>query len=301
MSIPEQEGYVPVDGYRVWYRIVGGGAENERSPLVILHGGPGAPHDYLGNLQALASEARRVVFYDQLGCGRSDHPDDPALCTVARFADELHTVRSELGLSRVHILGQSWGGMLAQEYALRQPQGLLSLILANTTSSIPMWVAEANRLRELLPPEINATLLAHEQAGTTDSQEYVDAVQVFYDRHVCRVRPYPDYVQRGFDQLGFVYNYMNGPSEFHIVGTIKDWDRSSRLHEIRVPTLIISGRYDESTPIQNEVLHRGIPGSKWVMLEHSSHLAHVEEPELYMQTVQAFLLRVEAQDVIGGK
>jgi len=291
------EGYVPVDGYRVWYRIVGGGASRERIPLMILHGGPGAPHDYLENLQELASETRRVVFYDQLGCGHSDHPDDPALCYVARFADELETVRRELGLERVHILGQSWGGMLAQEYALRQPRGLVSLILANTTSSIPMWVAEANRLRQQLPPEANATLLRHEEAGTTDSQEYLDAMQVFYDRHVCRVRPYPDYVRRGFDQIGFVYNYMNGPSEFHIVGVIKDWDRTDRLSEIRVPTLIISGRYDESTPLLNEVLHRGIAGSEWVVLENSSHLAHVEEPELYMQTVQAFLERVEGRDV----
>lgn len=300
MVLRSQEGYVPVDGYRVWYRIIGGGASRERIPLMILHGGPGAPHDYLENLQELASETRRVVFYDQLGCGRSDHPDDPALCYVARFADELETVRRELGLERVHILGQSWGGMLAQEYALRQPQGLVSLILANTTSSIPMWVAEANRLREQLPPEVNATLLRHEEAGTTDSQEYLDAMQVFYDRHVCRVRPYPDYVQRGFDQIGYVYNYMNGPSEFHIVGVIKDWDRTDRLSEIRVPTLIISGRYDESTPLLNEVLHRGIAGSEWVVLENSSHLAHVEEPERYMQTVQAFLERVESQDAFDN-
>ena len=296
MLLREEEGYIPVDGYRVWYRIIGGGAENEKIPLMILHGGPGAPHDYLENLQALGSETRRIVFYDQLGCGRSDHPDEPALCNVARFADELETVRWTLGLERVHILGQSWGGMLAQEYALRQPQGLASLILANTTSSIPLWVAEANRLRDLLPPEVNATLQKHEAAGTTDSKEYQEAMQVFYNRHVCRVQPYPEYVQRAFDQIGYVYNYMNGPSEFHIVGVIKDWDRSDRLYEIHIPTLIISGRYDESTPMLNEILHRGIAGSEWVVLEHSSHLAHVEEPELYMQLVNAFLQRVESAD-----
>lgn len=239
MTLREQEGYVPVDGYRVWYRIVGGG-EHEKIPLMILHGGPGAPHDYLENLAALASDSRQVIFYDQLGCGRSDQLDDPALCYVARFADELETVRRELGLERVHILGQSWGGMLAIEYALRQPRGLVSLVLANTTSSIPLWVAEANRLREELPPEVNATLLRHEEAGTTDSREYRDAVGVFYARHVCRVRPLPEFVQRAFDQIGFVYNYMNGPSEFHITGVIRDWDRTDRLSEIGVPTLIIS-------------------------------------------------------------
>lgn len=295
MSLPEQEGFVPINGYRVWYRSVGGGSDQEGFPLLVLHGGPGAPHDYLENLEALASETRRVIFYDQLGCGHSDQPDDPSLCQVSRFADEVGTIRQELGLDRVHILGQSWGGMLAIEYALRQPQGLVSLILANTTSSIPLWVAEANRLRAELPPEVNATLLRHEEAGTTSDPEYNEAMDVFYARHVCRVRPMPEFVQRAFDKIGFVYNYMNGPSEFHVIGVIKDWDRTDRLSEIHIPTLILSGRYDESTPLINEVLHRGIVGSEWVILENSSHLAHVEEPELYMQTVQAFLNRVEGR------
>jgi L-proline amide hydrolase len=295
MSMLEQKGFVPVDGYRVWYRSVGGGSDQEGFPLLILHGGPGAPHDYLENLEALASDTRRVIFYDQLGCGRSDQPDDPSLCQVSRFADEVETLRRELGLDRVHILGQSWGGMLAIEYALRRPRGLVSLILANTTSSIPLWIAEANRLRAELPPEVNATLLRHEEAGTTGDPEYSEAMDVFYTRHVCRIRPIPEFVQRTFDKIGFVYNYMNGPSEFHVVGVIKDWDRTGRLSEIHVPTLILSGRYDESTPLINEVLHRGIVGSEWVILENSSHLAHVEEPELYMQTVQAFLNRVEGR------
>ncbi|MFL5693225.1 MAG: proline iminopeptidase-family hydrolase [Ktedonobacteraceae bacterium] len=294
MSVREKEGYVPVDGYRVWYRSVGGG-EGEHTPLLILHGGPGVPHDYLENLEALASDTQRVIFYDQLGCGRSDQPDDTSLWRVERFVEELATVRRELGLDRVHILGQSWGGMLAIEYALTQPQGLLSLILSNTTSSIPLWVAEANRLRSELPPEVNDTLSRHEAAGTTDDQEYQDAMQVFYDRHVVRVKPVPEYVQRALDNTGFVYAYMNGPSEFHVIGVIKDWDRTDRLSEIQVPTLILSGRYDEATPVINTILHKGIAGSEWILFENSSHLSHVEEPELYMQTVRAFLNRVEGR------
>lgn len=291
----KQEGFVPVDGYRVWYQIVGGGSEPEQVPLLILHGGPGAPHDYLENLAALASDRRRVIFYDQLGCGNSDLPDDVSLWNVPRFADEVATVRRELGLSRVHILGQSWGGMLAIEYAIRQPEGLVSLIIANSSASIPMWVAEANRLRSELPPGVNETLLKHEQAGTTDDPEYREAVQVFYDLHLIRVSPLPEFVQRAYDKTGFLYNYMNGPSEFYITGVIKDWDRTDRLGDIHAPTLILSGRYDESTPLLNEVLHKGIAGSEWVVLENSSHLAHVEEEELYMATVNAFLDRVEAE------
>lgn len=293
MSLREQEGFITVEnGYRVWYRSVGG-EEHEGIPLLILHGGPGFPHDYLENLAALATEQRRIIFYDQLGCGRSDKPDDLSLWQVPRFVTELATVRRELGLGRVHILGQSWGGMLAIEYALTQPEGLTSLILSNTASSIPLWIAEANRLRAELPPEVNATLLRHEEAGTTDDPEYQEAMMVFYSRHVIRV-PMPDYVQRAFDTYSqAVYYTMNGPSEFHVIGTIKDWDRTDRLGEISVPTLILSGRYDESTPIINEILLKWIVGSEWVVFENSSHLSHVEEAELYMQTVQAFLKRVE--------
>ncbi len=293
-----QEGFVPVeDGYRVWYRSIGGGAEQESVPLLCLHGGPGVPHDYLENLALMASEKRRVIFYDQLGCGFSDVPENTARWQIPRFVTELATVRKELGLERVHILGQSWGGMLAIEYALTQPQGLESLILANTTPSIPLWVAEADRLREQLPPEVNAALLKHEAAGTTDDSEYQEAMLVFYDRHVIRIKPMPEFVQRGFDRLSQpVYYTMNGPSEFHVIGTIKDWDRTARLAEISVPTLIVSGRYDESTPVINEILHKGIPGSEWVVFEQSSHLAHAEEPELYMKTVLAFLGKVEGHN-----
>jgi len=294
MTIREEEGYIPVeDGYRVWYRSAGGGGAGEQVPLLLLHGGPGAPHDYLENLQALATETRRVIFYDQLGCGRSDQPDEPERWRIPRFVEEVGMVRRALGLERVHILGQSWGGMLAIEYALTQLEGLVSLILSNTTSSIPLWIAEANRLRAELPPEVQATLTRHEEAGTTDSEEYQQAMLVFYNRHVLRTQPMPDYVQRTFDNMGQVYSTMNGPSEFHVIGVIKDWDRTARLAEIRVPTLIISGRYDEATPTINQVLQRGIPGSEWMVLENSSHLSHVEEPELYMQAVRNFLSNVE--------
>lgn len=293
MSVREEEGFVPVGEYRVWYRSVGGGAEHENIPLLTLHGGPGIPHDYISDMAALASDTRRVIFYDQLGCGRSDQPHNPALWTIERTVAEIGIVRAALGLDRVHLWGQSFGGLFAIEYALRQPQGLVSLILASSTSSIPLWIAEANRLREELPPEVQATLLAHERAGTIDDPEYLRATQVFYDRHVIRLKPIPEHVQRAMDQAGEVYLTMNGPTEFLVIGTIKDWDRTDRLSEIHVPTLITSGRYDESTPVLNEVLHNGIAGSQWVLFEQSSHMAHVEERELYLSTVKAFLEGVE--------
>ncbi len=293
----EQEGFIPVDGYRVWYRVVGGGAQREHTPLLTLHGGPGVPHDYITDMAALASASRRVIFYDQLGCGRSDQPNNPALWTIERSVAEIGTVRRALGLDKVHLWGQSFGGLFALEYALSQPPGLASLILASSTSSIPLWIAEANRLRQALPPEVQAALLRHEQAGTLDDPEYLQATTVFYDRHVIRLKPIPPHVQRAMDQTGQVYYTMNGPTEFSVIGTIKDWDRTNRLSEIHVSTLITSGRYDESTPLLNEVLHKGIAGSEWVIFEHSSHMAHVEERELYLATVKAFIERVEANIV----
>ena len=294
MSLYEEEGYIPVDGFRVWYRIVGGGAEHEKVPLLTLHGGPGIPHDYITDMAALASENRRVIFYDQLGCGRSDQPNNPAMWTIERSVAEISTVRRALGLEKIHLWGQSFGGLFSLEYALSQPPGLVSLILASSTSSIPLWVAEANRLRGALPPQVQATLLRHEQEGTLNDPEYMQATQVFYDRHVIRLKPIPPHVQRAMDQAGQVYLIMNGPTEFHVIGTIKDWDRTNRLSEIRVPTLITSGRYDESTPLLNETLHKGIAGSQWIIFENSSHMAHVEERELYLATVKVFIEEVEA-------
>jgi proline-specific peptidase len=296
-SHPVTEGYVPFHGYRTWYRSAGDPAwDAERAPLLLLHGGPGAPHDYLEPLEALAETSRRVILYDQLGAGNSDHPHDAEMWSVSLFVEELATVRQSLGLDRAHILGQSWGGMLAMEHALTQPRGLLSLVIADSPASIPQWVAEANRLRAELPPDVQRTLTEHEAAGTTDSPAYQEAMLVFYRRHVCRLDPWPDCVIRTFEKLAAepeVYFTMNGPSEFHVIGKLKDWDITDRLGEIRVPTLLISGRYDEATPAIMRTVQRGIPGAEWVVFEESSHMPHVEETERVLPVIADFLERVE--------
>lgn len=291
------EGRLPFRGHQVWYRIVGGGEEPGRLPVLLLHGGPGATHDYLESLEALAETGRRAIFYDQLGCGRSDLPDDPSLYTVELFVDEVDVVRSELGLDRIHLFGNSWGGMLAMEYALTQSDGLASLVLASSPASIPQWVAETGRLRSLLPEDVQETLDRHESAGTTDSQEYEDACLVFYKRHVCRLEEWPDYVLRSFDFLqhhGLVYRTMNGPSEFHVTGTLRDWDVTGRLGEIRVPTLVVSGEHDEATPAINRTVSEAIPGARSVILPGCSHMAHVEDPEGYIRLLDTFFSEVEA-------
>jgi proline-specific peptidase len=292
------EGYIPFKGYQTWYRIVGEGEEAGKLPLLCLHGGPGATHDYLESLDAMADTGRRVIYYDQLGCGKSVIPmSNPSMWTIDLFVEEVDVVRKALGLERIHLLGQSWGGMLSMEYMFTQPTGVASLTIASSPASMIQWVEEANRLREELPLEVQAALLKHEAAGTTTDPEYLEAMQVFYDRHVCRRQPYPDYVQRSFDFLGNtpaeVYNTMNGPSEFHVIGVIKNWDVRDRLGEIKVPTLITSGRYDEATPLIAGTIQKRIPGSQWVVFEESSHLAHVEEEERYMQVLGDFISQHE--------
>jgi proline-specific peptidase len=297
-AVSTKEGFVSFRGFNIWYRVVGDREMPGKLPLLCLHGGPGAPHDYLEPLEAMAATGRRVIFYDQLGAGNSDHPHNPSLWTVPLFVEEVGVVCQALGLERLHILGQSWGGMLGMEYALTQPARLASLIVSDSPASMPQWVAEANRLRGDLPSDVQATLLKHEAAGTTDDPAYQEAMLVFYRRHVCRLDPWPDCVNRAFEKLledPEVYNTMNGPSEFHVIGVIKDWDIVNRLGEIHVPALVISGRYDEATPMIAETVHRGIPGSEWVLFENSSHMPHVEETDRYLQVLTSFLDRIESQ------
>ncbi len=290
------EGTIQFRGHETWYRIVGDGEEPGKLPLLCLHGGPGACHDYLESLERVAETGRRAIFYDQLGCGNSSRTDE-SLWNVETFVDEVGAVRDALGLGRTHIFGSSWGGMLAMEYALTNPDGLASLVLSSSPASIPIWAEEANRLRSELPDDVRRALDEHEAAGTTDSPEYQAATQEFYKRHVCRLDPWPGGVLRSFTQMEEnpdVYLYMQGPNEFVITGTFKDWDITGRLGEIDVPTLVTSGRHDECTPRQAEIVHRGIPGSEWVVFEESSHMQFAEEPERYIEVLDDFLTRVEA-------
>jgi L-proline amide hydrolase len=290
------EGRIPFRGGETWYQIVGDGEEPGKLPLVCLHGGPGALHDYIEPLGALAETGRRVVFYDQLGCGKSWLEADASLWTVELYVDELRTLRAQLGLDRIHLFGSSWGGMLAMDYALTKPAGLASLVLSSSPASIPVWAEEANRLRSELPEDVQRVLDDHETAGTIDSPEYEAATMEFYKRHVCRVDPWPDYVLRSFAGLREhpdVYMTMQGPNEFVITGTLKDWDITDRLSEIDIPTLITAGRYDEFTPRQARSLHEGIRGSELATFEQSSHMQFAEERERFIEVVGDFLGRVE--------
>ena len=294
----ETEGRIPFRGYETWYRAVQPENGEERVPLLCLHGGPGANWLHMKPYEALADE-RQVVFYDQVGAGNSAvaGPHDASLWTAELYVEEVGAVREALGLERVHVLGHSWGGMLGMQYAMTQPEGLVSLIAESSPPSVPDWMNELARLRSELPPEVEATLRRHEEAGTFTDPEYENAVMVFYKRHLCRVEPWPDWLVQCFavlDENPEVYHAMNGPSEFHVIGTLRDWDLTPRLGRIEVPTLLFCGRYDEVTPATVEAAHRAIPGSEFVVLEESSHTAQAEEPERTLELVRDFLSRADA-------
>jgi L-proline amide hydrolase len=182
--------------------------------------------------------------------------------------------------------------MLAMEHALTQPQGLRAMAVANSPASMKLWVAEADRMRSLLPAEVQETLARHEAAGTTDSKEYEKAAMVFYERHECRIVPFPDCLQRSFAQIDedpTVYHTMNGPSEFHVIGTLRDWDITARLREIHVPVLVISGEHDEATPAVVRPLVEALPDVRWELVDGASHCTHLERPELFLDLVETFL------------
>ena len=205
-------------------------------------------------------------------------------------------VRDALGLDQVHLLGQSWGGWLAIEYLLSNPSGIASLTLASTSASTRQFVEESSRLKRGLPADVYETMERCEAASDFGDPEYEEAVMMFYQRHLCRLPEWPDCVMRTVSNLegNPVYETMNGPNEFSVIGNLKGWDRTGRLGEISVPTLITVGRHDEITPACSETLKEGIPGSKMVVFEESSHLAHVEETERYLQVVGEFLSGVES-------
>jgi L-proline amide hydrolase len=277
-----------------WYRVVGD-LKSSKTPVMILHGGPGAGHNYCEPIaEVLAQTGRAAVLYDQIGCGNSTHlPDKPKeFWTPELFMEELVLLTEHLGISNKYdIVGQSWGGMLGMQFAITKPKGLNAMVIADSPASMEVWVSEANKLRKELPPEVEATLLKHEAAETTEDPEYVAAVDVFYSRHLCRI-PQPPYVLASFEQLAAdptVYHTMNGPSEFHVIGSLKHWDIRPQLKEISTPTLLVSGQYDEATPAMVKEIHGLIPGSKWELFAESSHMPHVEEPAKFKRVVAEFL------------
>jgi proline-specific peptidase len=289
------EGFVKFRGYNVWYGIAGGHEEPGKLPLLIVHGGPGLTHDYLGPLEAMAATGRRVIFYDQLGCGNSDRPTDWSLWTPELLVDELVTIREALGLDGVHLYGHAYGGALALNYALTQPAGVASLTLADTFPSVPGLIAGWGRLLAAMPPDAQQTIMAYQEFGISANLAHYEETfrKYFIECHVCRV-PLPAPARRSFEKMGNeVYQALHGPRWFKVTGKYRDWDVTPRLGEITLPTLVLCGRHDQCVRELSETIQRGIPGSELVIFEQSSHLPFIEEPEAHMQVLDAFLTHVE--------
>jgi proline iminopeptidase len=287
-AITEESGYADVPGGKVWWMRAGSGS---KTPLLLLHGGPGAGHNYLLSMKALANE-RPVIFYDQLGCGRSDSPDDDALYTVTRAVEEVDAVRKALGLDRIVLFGNSWGAMLAIEYfATRGGPGVEKLVLSGAYASTPQVLVGLKRLLDGLPDGGGARIEALESAGQQQSSEYQSLVQAFYERHLCRALPWPPDVLTTIENISKspAYRAMWGPNEFTIVGNLKDWERRANLGAIRVPTLLTTGQYDEVTLDCHQTILEGVPGSQLLVFEGCSHLTMAEKPAEYSRAVRAFI------------
>lgn len=287
-----KEGFVNIQGFRLFYKTFGEPKKN-KGTILCLHGGPGATHDYLLPLADLSELGYYVVFYDQLGCGKSDLPKDITLFTVERSVEEVEEFRKVMKLGKIHLMGSSWGGLLAIAYALKYQRNMKSLISTGGLHNVPLAVAEMQRMKRNLPEKTFETLKKYETKGDYENPHHMKAAMVFYKRHVCRLDPWPPELLNSLEKISKpVYYTMNGPNEFTIIGGIRYWDVTNRLREIKVPTLVTGGKYDEVSPKVARGIHAGIKGSKLVIFPKSSHLAFWEERDRYMSVLSKFLQRV---------
>lgn len=289
---PSTEGFIQVPGGRIWYAKMGNGTG---IPLIVIHGGPGSTSFGLKAWAALGDD-RVVIRYDQLGCGKSDHPTDPSLFTVDRFVAELQALRDSLHLTEVHLYGRSWGAMLVEAYMATNPTGVRSVVLADPLVTTKQWQADADSLVRTLPDSLQRAIATHEAAGTTDSPEYRGAMREFYARYVRRhpVRSPADADSARQTHGDLTYQYMWGPSEFRATGTLKDFDATEWIKALRIPALFIAGQYDEATPASTRMFSRMVPGAEFAIIPNSAHSTENDNPDEVLRVVRDFIRRVEA-------
>ena len=293
--LPDIERRVKVRGGNIYVR-ANGNLKGIRAPVLMLHGGPGYNHaDFLAILK-LADE-RAVILYDQLDAGLSDQPNNPGNWSVERFVSEIDAIRASFDLNQLHLVGHSWGSALAMQYAARQPAGLTSLTVSGPYFSTRTW--EASTLAEVgtLPGPVREAINEHERAGTTDDPAYQDAIIVYYKQYLER-HPEPDYVKKYKERTGIklapvVYKGMWGPAEIRSSGILRTYDGESLLGEIRVPTLVICGEYDEMSPAAAAPLAKRIQDARMVVVSDSGHMISLDQPDIYVRTVREHLARAD--------
>ena len=281
------QGFIETSNGKIWYQIYGSG---DHTPLLIIHGGPGASSCKLTPIKAISDE-RPVILYDQLGSGKSDRPEDTTLWHLPRFVDELDKLIDSLQLNSVHILGHSWGSTLALEYFLtKKPEKVKSLILAGPLFSTDLWIEDANYLRTQLPDSIQKILTYHEKIGSIDSEEYLSATDYFYDKYLYRKQPIPKYAE--CDSVYFnevIYEQMWGPSEFYCSGNLLNYDRIDRLKEVKIPILLLIGEYDEVRPETMRRIQQLFPNAQLEIINDAAHLTMVDQPEEFNRIIRKFI------------
>jgi proline iminopeptidase len=284
------EGYIEVTGGKVWYKITG---EGNRTPVLILHGGPGATSYYLKPLAALSAN-RPVIFFDQLGCGRSTLQMDTSQMNIDFYVEEVHQVVKALGLKDFYLYGQSWGTILGVEYYFAHPEGIKGIILASPALSGKLWIRDARYLLKQLPDSLQKTIRKYEELKDFHAPEYQKAMMVYYRRHIARRLPWSPDIDSTFAYLGEkVYTYMNGPSEFTFTGTMQHYDATGRLHKITIPSLFICGEYDEARPETTEYYASLVPGSKFAVIKNAAHMTMQDNPEQDLREIENFIEEIE--------
>lgn len=285
-----QEGFISVNGGKVWYKVIGSGT---KTPIFLLHGGPGIPHYYLKPLAALSTD-RPVIFFDQLGCGKSDRITDTSLLNIENYVKQLAQVIDHFNLKEYYLYGNSWGSMLGVEYYLAHPNGVKGLIFSGPALSTARWLQDADTLLATLPMETQQVIRTNEANNTTDAAGYQEAVMAYYDRYLTRKKPMSADMDSSFSQIGMnVYQHMWGPSEFTATGNLKNYDRTEALKQIRVPTLFISGEFDEARPATVQFYTSQTPGARHALIRGSAHLTMQDAPEQELKAITNFLTDIE--------
>jgi len=285
------EGYMPYLEYKTYYRIAGECTGNKK-PLVLLHGGPGSTHNYFEVLDKVAEDGRAVIMYDQLGCGLSATPSRPDLWNAKTWIEELIALRKHLGLDEIHLLGQSWGGMQAIQYACEyKPNGIKSYILSSTLPSASLWEREQRRRIAYLPEKMQEDIKKAEETGDYSSEEYKEAEAEFMLRHCAgEVRPdSPECLRR--PKVSGTESYITawGQNEFSPSGTLKNFEFTEEIGDIQEPCLITSGLLDLCSPLVAKTMYDRIPNAEWELFEFSRHAPFVEENEKYIKVLNKWL------------
>jgi len=284
------EGYVVVTGGKIWYRVFG---EGNKTPMLVLHGGPGSSSYGLIPLKALSKD-RPIIFYDQLGCGRSTRITDTTLMTIDHYVEELEQLRKALHLKDFCLYGQSWGPALGFDYYLKYPKEVKALIFSSPLLSTDLWIKDADTLIANLPDSIQVIIRENEKNKTFDNDAYQNAVKLYYSKFLRRKEREKEKADSASMFFGTnVYEHMWGPSEFTTTGNLLHYDRVNRLKDIAVPTLLLAGEYDEARPSTVRYFQSLIPGAEFTMIKNSGHATMHDNPEQTLSRLNEFLLKID--------